>query len=178
VKNTKIMVIGEGLLANMVSEHLEMEYDIIRQSTWNPDMPHVTLVLDMHDAWHPTESLEMEKWIQSAGITWLRAFVSFGEAIVGPVVRPGIPGCSWCADMRRLMAGRDRKEMWGIQSKLSATGGFQRDAWISHNGLIQVTQYVKAEVHRLVKGEKPQLHEHVQIIDLQSLTSTRHFFSR
>jgi len=176
VKNTKITVIGEGLLATMVSDHLEMDYDIIRQSTWNQDMPHVNLVLDMHDAWHPSEIFEMEKWLQSAGITWLRAFVSFGEAIVGPVVRPGIPGCSRCADMRRLMAGRDRKEMWGIQSRLSATGGVQRDAWISHNGLIQVTQYVKAEVNRLVEGGKPQLHEHVQIIDLQSLTSTRHFF--
>jgi len=80
VKNTKITVIGEGLLATMVSDHLEMDYDIIRQSTWNQDMPHVNLVLDLHDAWHPSEIFEMEKWLQSAHymVTCLR-FVRRGN---------------------------------------------------------------------------------------------------
>lgn len=62
-------------------------------------------------------------------------FVSFGEGVVGPLVRPGVPGCSQCADQRYLMAGRDRKEMWGIRQQLQGNGGMERDAAASRTGL-------------------------------------------
>ncbi|MFX6652890.1 TOMM precursor leader peptide-binding protein, partial [Acinetobacter baumannii] len=69
--------------------------------------------------------------MQPAGIPWLRGFVSFGEGVVGPLVRPGTQGCSQCADTRRLMAGRERKEMRGLKQRLGTHGGISRDAWAS-----------------------------------------------
>ena len=50
------------------------------------------LALVLHDAWHPYVHQKAEKLLQPAGIPWLRGFVSFGEGVIGPLVRPGTRG--------------------------------------------------------------------------------------
>ena len=92
------------------------------RSDFEAGVPETTdLVLVLHDAWNPSVHQKAEEVLRPTGIPWLRGFVSFGEGVIGPLVRPDTPGCSQCADMRRLMAGRDRKEMWELQQRLEAS---------------------------------------------------------
>ncbi|MCK9918315.1 TOMM precursor leader peptide-binding protein, partial [Microbacteriaceae bacterium K1510] len=121
-----VAVVGEGLLADFVYGELSICYQAVRQSDWQAGVPTTAdLILVLHDAWHPSAHQETEEALQSSGIPWLRGFVSFGEGVIGPLVRPGTPGCSRCADTRRLLAGRDRKEMWELQQWLAAGGGIE-----------------------------------------------------
>ncbi|MFY0543892.1 TOMM precursor leader peptide-binding protein [Brevibacillus sp. H7] len=172
-----VLVVGEGLLADLVCRELSAPYQVVRQSDWKAGVPEAAkLALVLHDAWHPSVHQEAEEVLQPAGIPWLRGFVSFGEGVIGPLVRPGTPGCSRCADMRRLLAGRDRKEMWELQQGLAAHGGIPRDAWASRTGLLQVTHLLAAEVQRVLQGGQAHLEEHVILLNLKTLNSSRHYF--
>lgn len=171
-----ILVVGDGVLAELVSEHLSKDYRVWQSDNMESVTSGTNLALLLHDTYDPALHLQAEKHFRKANIPWLRGFVSFGEAIVGPLVRSGQTGCSQCADMRRLMAGRDRKAMWKVQQMLREKGGITRDPWSSRSGLLQVAYHVSAEVERIVEGRQAQLSEHIQFIDLQTLKSTRHFF--
>ena len=105
-----ILIDGEGLLADFVYEQLSGNYHVKRQSILEEVPEETELALVLHDAWHPSVHQKAEERLQGQGIPWLRGFVSFGEGIIGPLVRPDTPGCSRCADIRRMIAGPDRKK--------------------------------------------------------------------
>ncbi|WP_201317799.1 TOMM precursor leader peptide-binding protein [Paenibacillus sp. EPM92] len=172
-----VAVVGDGLLADYVCSELSAQYQVVRQTGLRDGIPQAAeLALLLHDAWHPSAYHEAEEVFQSAGIAWLRGFVHFGEGLIGPLVRPGIPGCSQCADMRHLMAGRDRKEMWELRQSLAAHEGFRRDAWASRTGLLQAAHLLAAEARRALQGEPALLGDKVYAINLKTLRSSLHFF--
>ncbi|WP_047155541.1 TOMM precursor leader peptide-binding protein, partial [Aneurinibacillus tyrosinisolvens] len=100
----------------------------------------------------------------------------FGEGVVGPLVRPGAPGCSQCADMRRLMAAHDRKELRELQHRLAVNGETTCDAWASRTGLLQVAHLLMAEAQRVLQGSQPHLEGQVFLINLKTLKSSCHSF--
>lgn len=170
---SRVVVLGEGLLAELVCSALSPQYPFLSQSECKTGLPETAeLALVVHDTWDH----EAEDGLQSVGIPWLRGFVSFGEGVVGPWVRPDSPGCSHCADWRLLMAGRDRQEQRTLQQKLEENDENAPDAWTSRTGLLQVAQMVAAEARRVLEGEPPQLQEQVVLINLKTLTSSRHVF--
>ncbi|GAB2693527.1 TOMM precursor leader peptide-binding protein [Paenibacillus thermoaerophilus] len=172
-----VWIVGEGLLADYAGEVLSASYRIFRQSDFGPDGPEAAdLALVLHDGWHPSVHLMAEEVFQARGIPWLRGFVSLGEGVVGPLVRPGAPGCSRCADMRRLMAGRDRKEMWELQQRLAARGETPRDAWASRTGLLQMAHLLAEEARRILQGGRARTEERMFLINLHTLRSSLHFF--
>jgi ribosomal protein S12 methylthiotransferase accessory factor len=172
-----VVVVGEGQLADFVCGELSTQFQVVRQTDLKAGVPGAAdLALVLHDAWHPSVHQEAEEVLQPAGIPWLRGFVSFGEGVVGPLVRPGKPGCSQCANLRQLMAGRDRKEMWELQQGLAAHGGKPRDAWASRTGVWQVTHLLVAEAQRVLQGGQAHSEGRVFLINLKTLKSSRHFF--
>ncbi|MED0676066.1 TOMM precursor leader peptide-binding protein [Aneurinibacillus thermoaerophilus] len=172
-----VAVVGEGLLAEHVYGELSAQYQVVRQTDFEAGVPEATeLALVLHDAWHPSVHQKAEEVLRPIGIPWLRGFVSFGEGIVGPLVRPGTPGCSRCADRRRLMAGHDRKEMWELQQRLAAHGGVPCDAWASRTGLLQVAHLLGAEAQRVLQGSQAYSEGRVFLINLKTLKSSCHFF--
>jgi ribosomal protein S12 methylthiotransferase accessory factor len=172
-----VLVVGEGLLADLVCKELSGQCQIVRQTDLKKGVAEAAdLALVLHDAWHPSVHREAEDVLQPAGTPWLRGYVSFGEGVVGPLVRPGTPGCSQCANLRLLMGGRDRKEMWELQQGLVAHGGIPRDAWASRTGLLQMTHLLVAEVQRVLQGGSAHLEGRVFLINLKTLDSSRHFF--
>lgn len=172
-----VLVVGEGLLADFVYSELSVPYEIVRQTDFKTGVQKAAdLALVLHDGWHPFAHYEAEEVLQSAGIPWLRGFISFGEAMVGPLVRPGKPGCSQCADLRYLMGGRDRKEMWGLRQMLGEHGGKPCDAWASRSGLLQVAHLLVAEVQRVLQSSRTDAEGRVLLVNLQTLKSSRHFF--
>lgn len=172
-----VMIVGEGLLADFVCGELSSQYQVIRDTELKDRGSETTdLALVLHDAWHPSVHQEAEEVLQSAGIPSLRGFVSFGEGVVGPLVRQGTPGCSQCADSRRFMAGLDRKEMREMRQRLAAHGGIPRDAWASRTGLLQMACLIVAETQRILQGRRARLEGRVFLINLKTLKSSLHFF--
>jgi ribosomal protein S12 methylthiotransferase accessory factor len=175
--STVVMIVGEGLLAELVSKELSAQYEVNRQSDLQAGIPKTTkMALVLHDAWDPRAHRVAEEMLQPSGIPWLRGFVSFGEGVVGPLVRPDTQGCSQCADLRYLMAGRDRKEMWEQQRRLEKQRKTTDDAWASHTGILQMSHVLVAEVQRVLTGEQAHLESHMVLINLKTLRSSRHFF--
>lgn len=170
-----IVIVGEGVLADCVYGELSAQFDVVRQIDFEARVPEtVDLVLVLHDAWHPYVHQKAEEVLQLAGIAWLRGFVAFGEGVIGPLVRPGTQGCSQCADTRRLMAGRERKEMRELQQRLVTQGGMPRDAWASRTGLLQVAHLLVEETRRVLQGKTFQSAGKLFLINLKTMESTLH----
>lgn len=175
--STVVAVIGEGVLADLVCGQLSIQHQIVRLVDFKAGVPETTrLALVLHDAWHPAVYGEAEEVLRPAGIRWMRGFVSFGEGIIGPLVRPGKPGCSQCADTRRLMAGRDRKEQWMLQQRLPKAGGITSDAWASRTGLLQMANLLVAETNKELENNHSRLDDRVFFIDMKTLKCISHFF--
>ncbi|MGO4889501.1 TOMM precursor leader peptide-binding protein [Anaerobacillus sp. MEB173] len=171
-----ILMDGKGLLADFVYHQLSGNYLIKRQSIVE-DVPDETeLALVLHDSWHPSVHQKAEERFREAGIPWLRGFISFGEGIIGPFVRSDTSGCSYCADMRRIIAGPDRQEMWKFQGKMAAEEGTLQDAWASRIGLSQMAALISHEVQRILQGETSNLEEKLFITNMRTLSNSLHFF--
>ncbi|WP_066072473.1 TOMM precursor leader peptide-binding protein [Neobacillus soli] len=171
-----ILIDGEGLLADYAFNQLSGNYLVRRQSLLEEVPEETELALVLHDAWNPAIHQKAEEKYRNTGIPWLRGFVSFGEGIIGPLVRPDTPGCSYCADIRRLIAGTDRKEMLQLQLRNAAGESVMQDAWASRTGLSQMATLICNEVQKVLQGEPSNLEERVFIINLRTLTNSNHLF--
>ncbi|MGG3574112.1 TOMM precursor leader peptide-binding protein [Bacillus gobiensis] len=172
-----VAVVGEGVLADRVCKDLSSKYEVVRQPDFEAGIPEAAnLVLVVHDAWIPSVHLKAEEVIRPTGIPWLRGFVSFGEGVVGPLVRQDKQGCSQCADTRRLMAGRDRKEMWELQQRLEEQDRVECDVWGSRLGLLQLAYLLESEADKVLQGISANLEEQVFLINMKTLKSSRHSF--
>ncbi|MGN7941482.1 TOMM precursor leader peptide-binding protein [Virgibacillus sp. 6R] len=172
-----VLIVGEGVLADRVSEELSAQHLVIRKSNFEEGVPkNIDLALFLDDGWEPSLHQKAEEVLRKTGTPWLRGFVSFGEGVVGPLVRPGAAGCSQCADMRRLMGGRDRTEMWEVQQRLTVAGGMGRDPWASSTGLLQMAYLIEEEVQNFLRGHQAYSEGKVYLIDLKTLKSSWHSF--
>lgn len=175
--STVIAIIGGGELSELVSAELSSLYRVIRQKDFAEGVPGAAdFALVLHDSWHPSVHREAEERLQEAGVPWLRGFVAFGEGVIGPLVRPDLPGCSLCADTRQLLAGRDRKEMWMLEQKQMESGGIPHDAWASHSGLRQMAHLLVDELQRILQGGRSRLDERIFFLDMKTLRGSSHFF--
>lgn len=173
----KVAIIGEGELADLVCREMSALCQIVRLSDFKAGVPEATdFALVLHDAWHPSVHREAEELLRTAGIPWLRGFVAFGEGVVGPLVRRGLSGCTQCADTRRLLAGRDRRETWMLQKRLSEAGGIPCDAWASCTGLLQMAFLLVTESQKVLQGKRSRSEERMFFIDMKTLQCTSHFF--
>jgi ribosomal protein S12 methylthiotransferase accessory factor len=171
-----VLVVGGGLLADFVCDELSLTYQVVRQAEVTTAVPEaIDLALVLDDAWHPSVHQKAEEVYQPACVPWLRGFISFGQGVVGPLVRSGTPGCSQCADMRRLMASTDRKDMWDLQQTLAVDGGMSRDAWASRTGLLQVAHLLVAEAYNVLEGSGARTEQRVFLANLKTLKTSRHF---
>ena len=171
-----ILIDGQGLLADFVYDQLSGNYQVTRQSILEEVPEETELALVLHDAWHPSVHQKAEERFRTTGIRWLRGFVSLGEGIIGPLVYPDRPGCSLCADIRRMIAGSDRQEMWKLQKRMASGEGVLRDAWASRTGLSHMATLICNEVQRILQGEPSTLEERVFITNLRTLTNFSHLF--
>ncbi|MFD1705929.1 TOMM precursor leader peptide-binding protein [Siminovitchia sediminis] len=176
VVTAHILIAGQGLLADFVHDQLSTSYAVKRQSLLEGVSENSKLALVLHDGWHPSVHQKAEERFRTTGIPWLRGFVSFGEGIVGPFVRPNTTGCSHCADLRRIIAGTDSREMWEFQIRLAEGEGVRRDAWASRPGLSQMAAFICNEVHRILQGHPSNLEEKLFITNLKTLTNSSHVF--
>ncbi|MBM4764789.1 TOMM precursor leader peptide-binding protein [Bacillus sp. B15-48] len=170
-----ILITGQGLLADFVYDQLSNQYFVRRQNILEEVSGEPKLAIVLHDGWYPSIHQKAEERFRATGIPWLRGFVSFGEGIIGPFVRPDKSGCSRCADIRRTIASSERRER-EFQVRMSAGEGVQLDAWASRTGLSQMATLICNEVQSILQNEPNKLEERVLITNLRTLTSSSHLF--
>ncbi|WP_273834235.1 TOMM precursor leader peptide-binding protein [Guptibacillus sedimenti] len=169
-----ITLVGNGLLRDCVAEQLAPHHLTLLSDLEGTIPEETSLLLVIHDSWHPSLHTQAEEVARELGINWLRAFLSFGEGVIGPLVQPGIAGCSQCADTRKMMAATDREDLWKIQQVLTQRGNGSEDQWISQTSLLQIAQLIKNEVQHLADGKPPQFLNAIHLLNLASLESSRH----
>ncbi|KPL61029.1 TOMM precursor leader peptide-binding protein [Rossellomorea vietnamensis] len=175
--NSFLVIVGEGMLSDRVCAELSARYPVFRQKSVETGLPANTdLVLVLDDTWNPSAHQMAEEVMRGTQVPWLRGFVSFGEGIIGPLVQPDSPGCSQCADLRRLLGGKERHEMRAVQGKLAEIGGMTKDPWASNTGLAQMSHIITAEAVRILEGAKPHFQGRVCLTELKTLNSSWHSF--
>ncbi|MFM1652600.1 TOMM precursor leader peptide-binding protein [Brevibacillus sp. B_LB10_24] len=171
-----VLVVGEGLLADDVCRSLSAQCRVERQRDLKAGVRDgIDLAVVLHDGWNPAFYHEAAEILQRAKVPWLRGSVLFGEGIVGPLVRPGTPGCTQCADIRHFMAGPDREETWKLRQDLNERGGIPRDLWASRTGLLQMAHLIEGEVQNVLQDNQPLSDGQVFLFNLKTLTCSRHF---
>lgn len=174
-----VLIIGDGVLADTVCGLLDANklYAVDRQSEVPTEVREdVDLALVLDDAWHPSVHLAAEMTFRNAGVPWLRAFAAFGNGMVGPLVRAGSGGCSYCADVRTVMAEADRAEMVRLRMDMAADSTPRRDVWATRTGLLHVARLLVREVEQIFSDvETCLVADHVLCVNLKTLRTTRHF---
>jgi ribosomal protein S12 methylthiotransferase accessory factor len=171
-----VAIVGVGQLADYVNDILSTSCQLVRVNELTSELPETTeLALVLSDGNDASSHLNAENVFKKSGIPWLRGFVAFGEGVIGPFVVHGKAGCSQCADLRRLMAGNDRKDMWELHH-LFMHGEVFPDIWSSRSGLLHMAHLIAAEVHNFLIRHTSHLENHIKLIHLQTLNSSAHFF--
>ncbi|TYR78616.1 TOMM precursor leader peptide-binding protein [Priestia megaterium] len=171
----RVLIVGEGLVADCVYEKVHMHYPVVRQADFEKGIPKdINFAVVLHDAWNPSIHYQAEEIMRSCGTPWIRGFISFGEGVIGPFVQPDKPGCSQCADVRRLIAGYDRKEMWTLQQRFASQEEIQCDAWASRTGILQMSAFIEKEIQLVLEGDRSSLDEKLFLLNLKTLKSSSH----
>ncbi|GGD61443.1 TOMM precursor leader peptide-binding protein [Paenibacillus nasutitermitis] len=171
-----VAVVGVGQLVDYVNDILSANCQLVRMNEMAAELPEkADLALVLSDGYDSASHLMAEKLFKQSGIPWLRGFVAFGEGIIGPLVVPGKEGCSQCADLRHLMAGNDRKDMWELQ-QLFMHGEVFPDIWSSRSGLLHMAHLIAAEVQIFLIQSTAPLENHIKLLHLQTLNCSTHFY--
>ncbi|MBB6732581.1 TOMM precursor leader peptide-binding protein [Cohnella zeiphila] len=172
-----VAIVGDGQLADCAGENLAGECAVIRLTGFEEGVPlEADLILLLKDEWRPEEYEEAERTLRQAGVPWIGGYVAFDKGVVGPLVTPGKPGCSQCADARRLAAGHDFGDNREPLMSLFAHGVVPRDPAASDWGILQMGFLVAREARNVLTGAPARTDEAVYRIDLKTLESTRHRF--
>jgi ribosomal protein S12 methylthiotransferase accessory factor len=171
-----VLICGTGILADYTESLLADKVMVIRSSSIDEIPENTDLAIVLDDTWHPSLFNRAEGIFRKTSIPWFRGFISFGEGIIGPLSLPDQPGCSSCADHRRLIAGPDRREMWEIQNKLAMAERLTGDPWASSFGLSHIAFLIEREVLSYLQDNFTLLKEHVFLTNLRTLQTSRHFF--
>ncbi|CAG7654845.1 TOMM precursor leader peptide-binding protein [Paenibacillus allorhizosphaerae] len=170
-----VVVIGEGMLADKVCRRLS-GFSVVRRSDFGEDIPAAQLALVLQDQERSSLHLEAQQALEPLGIPWLCAYVSMGEGVVGPLLRPGMIGCLQCAETRRSLAGSNRQETEEMLMKLVSPDyipSFAKE--ISPTGFGYMAHMVSEEAAKVLRGDHANTEEHVYLINLGDLSTTLHY---
>jgi ribosomal protein S12 methylthiotransferase accessory factor len=172
-----IIALGEGPLTDLVAKELSGTYKLVHQKNLKTGIPKAaSLCLVLHEEDLQSDHLETEKELKHAGIPWMSAAVLEDEGMVGPLVRPGRPGCYPCAQRRRLAAGQDRDNSLKLQMRLIKGEDRKPDRAASREGLIQMSYLIAAEVRRILSGIPAYTDGRVYLLNFKTLTHSLHSF--
>ncbi|MCU6790792.1 TOMM precursor leader peptide-binding protein [Paenibacillus sp. WQ 127069] len=171
-----IAIVGEGRLADRVYRRMSHSYSIVLLNDFKERIPEAAqLVVVLQDEASSFLINEIEQLLQPTGIPWINVCVLGDEGVIGPLVRPGSPGCSLCADTRYQMAGRNL-EMSEQQLKKLVYGGGPDESSISLGGLLHISCLIEAEVQRVLQGKLALTERRIYLVNLITLKSSIHPF--
>jgi ribosomal protein S12 methylthiotransferase accessory factor len=171
-----VYIVGQGNLADLAQHLLSAKYPIKREKRLENVPREASLVLVVSDNWNPALYQKANQLFQSKRIPWVRGYVSFGEGVIGPFILYDKPGCSQCADIRGLIAGADRREMWRIEAAKLSERLDQSDVWAARTGIFHMALLMNKEAEQIMDEGTSSLVNTVILINLRSLAISRHSF--
>ncbi|MEK3725678.1 TOMM precursor leader peptide-binding protein [Paenibacillus sp. FSL H8-0034] len=171
-----IAIVGEGKLADLVYRRLSHSYSIALLNDFKESVPEAAqLVIVLQDEASSFLVNEIEQLLQPTGIPWIHVCVLGDEGVIGPLVRPGSPGCSLCADTRYQMAGRNL-EMSEQQLRRLVYGDELDESGISLAGLLHISCLIEAEAQRILQSKLALTEGRIYLVNLITLKSSLHPF--
>ncbi|HEV2377311.1 MAG TPA: TOMM precursor leader peptide-binding protein [Streptosporangiaceae bacterium] len=92
-------IVGDGAIASALAARLDGP--VLDKAS----LGRCSAVAVVSDSWPAATAHAVTSALRDTGVPWLSAHVEIDEAVIGPVVRPGLPGCAGCVSLRRARAG-------------------------------------------------------------------------
>lgn len=176
---TSVAIIArEGELADLILGRLSTFCRPIRRKSFAEGVPpEAMLVIIADDKPEETDLYAEEEALRSIGVPWLRVSIASGEAIVGPLVRPGVPGCSLCASTRLLNASMRMSPM-DASPELSVAELLKPEAAQAASVMANnhIASLIASEARRLLVGRTPQTGGRLYLVNRRTLRSSLHSF--
>ncbi|WP_135548261.1 TOMM precursor leader peptide-binding protein [Paenibacillus cymbidii] len=170
-------VVGDGLLADLVCEKLleqDGDLEVVRGTNIASGVPETAkLVIVAYDEERADEDAQTQAELRRLGMPWLCGFIALHEAVVGPLVRPGKPGCPLCAGYRRREPEEVQEQ---LLARLIAPDDNRHEERPSRTAIRQTACLLAAEAWKALRNERPLTEEHVYLMRLDTLECSLHFF--
>lgn len=114
-------LLGCGLIYQQVRQQLEQHCVLLTLKLEDFALAEQTcaLFLSIHDTWQPRTQSILNRYSLQWRIPWLRAYVGWGQGVIGPCVFPWESGCMTCAETRQLAAREDAPHCIALNKYLS-----------------------------------------------------------
>ncbi len=142
-----IGLVGTGRLGAAIDTALGGRYDVVHVDQGDtPGRAHgCALLLAVSDAWQ-TDYGPVARPCDEAAVPWLPVRAELGQVVIGPLVRPGTPGCASCAESRRRGARSDRKHRAALYERHGRRLASAGSSWLTDFAVDVVAALVATEV--------------------------------
>nr|WP_245347392.1 TOMM precursor leader peptide-binding protein [Cohnella lubricantis] len=114
--------------------------------------------------------------MRGTGVPWIRVSVASREAIIGPLVRPGVPGCSLCARTRMHNASLQLGSSESVLPDGQLIESSQAEPISSSMANEHIAHFVAEETMRLLEIRPVSTECGVYIVQRDTLRSSLHSF--
>jgi ribosomal protein S12 methylthiotransferase accessory factor len=183
-----IILVGDGRLATALIRDLHDEPGMVihhraslTELCADPHAPEARLVLALSAHWRPAHDEAIQQWCWENHLALLRVSIWQREAVIGPLVQPGVPGCLECAERRRLRTiTEDRFNEMSFTQWCRDEHHFAArppNPWATDATINVISALATAAIRQFLAGDSTHLPPHtVRFIQLRSLTSSMHAF--
>jgi ribosomal protein S12 methylthiotransferase accessory factor len=176
----RFALVGTGLLADAVAGALAGHGRAERVG--DADLASLdasyTLLVTATDEWDTSGYPGLRQACATAGLPWLPVRAELGSVVVGPLERPGVPGCVDCLHTRRGRARLDPGGGDAVWQRHAPVLAKTPSSWLIGLGCHTAAALVAGTAAALAADAgRPGLLDHAAVfVDLEGLTATRHRF--
>lgn len=185
---TAVALLGDWHLASSLAHQLQNGQDAVTRYYSSLDelrseltVSQPELIVALSACWRPAYDLAAQNWCRAAQVALLRVSIWQHEAVIGPLVLPGVPGCIECAERRRLRAllrdpVNERRFLAHCQDD-AAMAKRAANPWASSHALNAISALAALEVEAFITRRASHTQAHtLRFVQLRSLTSNCHRF--
>ncbi|CAL9426970.1 hypothetical protein SUDANB95_01959 [Actinosynnema sp. ALI-1.44] len=153
---SSVLLAGDGVLHDAVGRALAAAGDRV-EPVARPDDARGAVLLTATDGRGLGLRTAANRFSLRRGTPWVPVFTEAGTAIVGPVVRPGRPGCATCAETRRAAAREHADERAEIERRFAGRLDEPPHSWVTGAAATVVAAIAAAHVARVGEDLEPAL---------------------
>jgi ribosomal protein S12 methylthiotransferase accessory factor len=168
-------VVGDGRLARACSSALAARGRRVVGAGPGALPADVGAAILLRDGWDLSGRAELNRVCAEAGIPWLPVHTEVGEAVIGPVRLPGLPGCWDCLRLRMGRARKDAEDRERIRAGHAPVLAERPSPLLGGSAVDVIVALTLDCLDRaLVRADQPEPHRpEVVTVDLTDLTFTR-----
>jgi ribosomal protein S12 methylthiotransferase accessory factor len=133
------------------------------------------LVIVATDGWDTSDHPPIHEVCEKAGVPWFPVRAELGRVVIGPLGRPGEPGCRQCMESRRRHARRSTDVHERLWLRHGAELSGRPSAWLTGLAVDTVGALAADEVARTAGGTS-RIQNAFLAVDLRTLDVVRHTF--